>query len=175
MPVPGRRPGFFSRQSGRLSPQKQAHPAPVSEGDDLVADRVVPSEGGTGFVLVESPNSKMRARKALEREAAQAAQMNRAPPTPAQMRVNAPADHVETLVSESGGAGAGAGAGVVRPPVNRVKNLPHPPVGPVLPDFDDIIRTRPRGGSAGEMLSAEDTGLKRKTSLVKKFKDKMAM
>lgn len=58
---------------------------------------------------------------------------------------------------------------------NRVKTLPLPPVGQVMPDFDDIV-TRRRGMS-GTLTPGTDEegagGVKRKTSIVKRLKDRM--
>ncbi|KLT43630.1 hypothetical protein CC85DRAFT_327175 [Cutaneotrichosporon oleaginosum] len=45
------------------------------------------------------------------------------------------------------------------------KNLPQPPIGPVMPDFDDLVRGR--RGSAN--LLEEGAPVKRKTSVVKKL------
>ncbi|WRT67268.1 uncharacterized protein IL334_004235 [Kwoniella shivajii] len=56
-------------------------------------------------------------------------------------------------------------------PANRTKYLPKPPVAPVMPDFNDIMPPQ-RKNSPLEV--PEDTGLKRKTSMVKKLKDRMA-
>jgi hypothetical protein len=52
----------------------------------------------------------------------------------------------------------------------RAKNLPTPPVGPVLPDFDDLMVTRK--ASRSPALAAEE-GVKRKPSVVKKLRDRM--
>jgi hypothetical protein len=46
------------------------------------------------------------------------------------------------------------------------KNLPQPPVGPVMPDFEDLV-IRGRRGSAN--LLDEGAPVKRKTSVVKKL------
>jgi hypothetical protein len=70
------------------------------------------------------------------------------------------------------------------PPNNRVKNLPTPPVGPVLPDFDDLMVSRkasrspvpPTAGSGSGGAGAggaEEGGVKRKPSVVKKLRDRM--
>lgn len=58
---------------------------------------------------------------------------------------------------------------------NRVKTLPLPPVGQVMPDFDDIV-TRRRGMSGTLTPGTDDEGtggVKRKTSIVKRLKDRM--
>ncbi|RSH80339.1 uncharacterized protein EHS24_008915 [Apiotrichum porosum] len=52
------------------------------------------------------------------------------------------------------------------------KDLPSPPVGPVMPDFHDMVDHRRRVSAA----NADDAGVatvKRKTSVVKKFKDRV--
>ena len=70
-------------------------------------------------------------------------------------------------------------------PVNRVKGLPTPPVGPVMPDFGDLVISRSgslrRSGANSPSLvpdmQAQQAGggtVKRKTSMVKKLKDRMA-
>lgn len=69
--------------------------------------------------------------------------------------------------SVSGDLNPNAYSNVMRRPS---KNLPQPPVGPVMPDFDDLVRRR---GSANNYLSAEldpaGAPVKRKTSVVKKL------
>lgn len=47
------------------------------------------------------------------------------------------------------------------------KNLPQPPVGPVMPDFEDLVSGR-RSSSANNFLD-EGAPIKRKTSVVKKL------
>lgn len=64
--------------------------------------------------------------------------------------------------------------------MNRVKTLPTPPVGPVLPDFDDLMVSRkasrspalPGGGGVGSG-GGDEGGVKRKPSVVKKLRDRM--
>lgn len=54
------------------------------------------------------------------------------------------------------------------------KNLPQPPIGPVMPDFEDLVHAR--RGSASNYLAAEvapEAGIKRKTSVVKKIKERV--
>lgn len=51
----------------------------------------------------------------------------------------------------------------------RDKFLPQPPVGPVMPDFDDLAPRR-RSSTTG---FAEAAQVKRKTSVVKKIKDRV--
>lgn len=136
--VPNEKKGFF--RPGRAgSPQKQ--PSPFDEEE-------VPDN--SDFVFVESPNSKARAMRALQREqngsvdfsSSMAADMEMLADTPPK---NGPAQPV-------------------KPTKNRTKNLPTPPVMPVLPDFDDFMtaRTVPR-----------DDGVKRKTSVVKKLRERI--
>ena len=55
--------------------------------------------------------------------------------------------------------------------INRVKTLPTPPVGPVLPDFEDLMATRK--ASRSPALANEESGVKRKPSVVKKLRDRM--
>jgi hypothetical protein len=66
--------------------------------------------------------------------------------------------------------------------MNRVKTLPTPPVGPVLPDFDDLMVSRKAsrspalpggGGGAGGGGGGDEGGVKRKPSVVKKLRDRM--
>nr|XP_019042366.1 hypothetical protein I302_08969 [Kwoniella bestiolae CBS 10118]OCF21296.1 hypothetical protein I302_08969 [Kwoniella bestiolae CBS 10118] len=181
VPVPSadstKRPGFFSRTSGgnggRNSPSKKP-PIPTNlstvqsqvsspneiddnpldfsqegrEEEDLDAERMVPSGAGSGFVLVESPSSKARAMKALKKE---------------QEHQNHHHHHHRSGSNS---------AGVSSVPANRTKYLPTPPVAPVMPDFNDILPPPSRKNSPLEV--PDEGGLKRKTSMVKKLKDRMA-
>jgi len=56
-----------------------------------------------------------------------------------------------------------------RPSTN---NRGHPPVGPVMPDFDDLV---PRRRSSAQAYEPDPVGsnMKRKTSVVKKLKDRV--
>ncbi|WVF72058.1 hypothetical protein IAT40_006870 [Kwoniella sp. CBS 6097] len=140
------------------------------------AEELVPSGNGSGFVLVESPNSKARAMRALKKEQDH---------------------HLHHHRSGSHGHGLGHN-GTSAVPANRTKNMPQPPVAPVIPDFDDILPQRRgspleqdnygggggsgngsgsngngTGTSGGLSVNRGDDGLKRKTSMVKKLRDKM--
>lgn len=138
--APGEKKGIFNRSTKPSSPQKQAFVAPLEDEAGL--------PDHSDFVFVESPNSKARAARALQKEqsgpvdytATQAADMELLMDTPVQNGKPA------------------------RPAKTRTKTLPMPPVGPVLPDFDDLMPTR---------TVSRDEGVKRKTSVVKKFKDRM--
>ncbi|WVQ69976.1 uncharacterized protein L199_008200 [Kwoniella botswanensis] len=175
-----KRPGFFSRTSsggGRDSPSKRSVQPPIptnlfnsnvvpesssnetidenvlDEGerdDELDMEKMVPSGAGSGFVLVESPSSKARALRALQKEQSH---------------------HHHHHRSGSASAGTGNG-GVSNVPANRAKYLPTPPVAPVMPDFNDILTPPSRKNSPLEV--PDEGGLKRKTSMVKKLKDRMA-
>ncbi|OCF36475.1 hypothetical protein I316_01724 [Kwoniella heveanensis BCC8398] len=211
-----KKPGFFSRSSGRSSPSKRpgastGHSSTTSisgqagtgsgsntsglasgagsgtalatipsqsqnenaAGVDMYEDapeQLVPSGSGSGFVLVESPNSKARAMRALKKEQEAAA-----------------GHHHHHHRSNSNSQ---AQNGVPAVPANRAKYLPQPPIAPVIPDFDDILpQRRPSpldvsqqerneggggSGSGGLSVSRGDEGLKRKTSMVKKLRDKIA-
>jgi hypothetical protein len=101
------------------------------------------SPDGTDFVFVESPHSKARAMRALRKE-----QLSREQ-----------AEYWRTTTQ----------------PVNRVKTLFTPPIAPVLPDFDDIVppmRESPVGGSVDEPIGG-GVGVRRKTSVVKKLRDRI--
>lgn len=74
------------------------------------------------------------------------------------------------------GSSGGAGGGRLPPfAANRVKTLPLPPVGQVMPDFDDIVAGRTRNGSLTPGTDEEGGGggVKRKTSIVKRLKDRI--
>ena len=197
-----RRPTFFSRNSGKLSPQKgpplgthlSDEASPVTEEDNLAEEGgIIPSDTtGSGFVLVESPNSKARAMKALQREREEAARKSsgstsRAVPSiqsePLISLAAAPkGSHKNTNRLPPSDTSASLAAGAF-PPVDRVKGLPTPPIGPVLPDFDDLVvsRTRSRGRTVSTYEAAQskelgvqgEDGLRRKTSVVKKLREKM--
>lgn len=118
-------------------------------------------ETGSGFVLVESPNSKARAMRALKRE--QEAARNTA--------------NQEQITSTSSNNRSVGNAGNEQPRTSkRDKNLPligPPPVGPVLPTFEDL---QPRRGSGGDAFGGGDMDgapVKRKPSMVKKLREKM--
>ena len=105
-----------------------------------------------GFVVVDSPNSKAKARGAP----------TQLPPPATQGTEDLLDDDLE---DES-----------LRPPAfpaaNRVKNLPTPPVGQVLPDFSDLMVNRRQSRSPG--IEADSSGsVKRKPSVVKKLRDRM--
>ncbi|KAL1406826.1 hypothetical protein Q8F55_006235 [Vanrija albida] len=51
----------------------------------------------------------------------------------------------------------------------KQKGLPLPPVGPVMPDFNDLV---PRRGSAVE--ATIDNGVKRRPSIAKRFKERVS-
>ncbi|ORY27200.1 and other transporter-domain-containing protein [Naematelia encephala] len=48
-------------------------------------------------------------------------------------------------------------------PIDRVKRLPTPPVAQVMPNFNDLV----------DQPKRDDAGLRRKTSMVKKFRDRI--
>ncbi|WWC89899.1 uncharacterized protein L201_004828 [Kwoniella dendrophila CBS 6074] len=118
------------------------------EDDEEELEKMVPSGAGSGFVLVESPSSKVRALRALQKE-----------------REHSHGHHNRSYSNNDG---------VSSVPANRTKYLPTPPVAPVMPDFDDLLSPHPppRRNSPLE-VPTEEGGLKRKTSMVKKLKDRM--
>lgn len=130
-------------------------------GDDqhLANVNVLPSEqedssNSNGFVVIDSPNSKAKAR---------GAPTQLPPPTQGAQASEDLLD--DDLEDES-----------LRPPAfpaaNRVKNLPTPPVGQVLPDFSDLMVNRRQSRSPG--IETESSGsVKRKPSVVKKLRDRM--
>jgi hypothetical protein len=112
-----------------------------------------------GFVVIDSPNSKAKSKGAPTRL-----------PPPIYPPSGGP---TENLIDEND---------QLRPPsrsragptMNRVKTLPTPPVGPVLPDFEDLMVSRK--ASRSPALAAEESGnggVKRKPSMVKKMRDRM--
>lgn len=178
--MPAKRPGFFNRHSsggqpalaapvtGRSSPQKATYTNPIvpEEEDIEIKDQAVEADlpvTNGGYVFVESPSSKARAARALEKEKSK--------------HSRGPSSHLmgemEMLSGPlaSNNSNNNSDFGV---PKDRVKGLPTPPVGPVLPDFDDLIRTTSR---QRDTLAVGDeyggASVKRKTSMVKKLKDKM--
>lgn len=108
-----------------------------------------------GFVVVDSPNSKAKSKGAP----------TRLPPP-----IYPPDGPTENLIDEN--------ENNLQPPtrqrgstMNRVKTLPTPPVGPVLPDFEDLMVSRK--ASRSPALVNEESGVKRKPSVVKKLRDRM--
>ncbi|WVQ98833.1 hypothetical protein IAU59_005964 [Kwoniella sp. CBS 9459] len=207
-----KKPGFFSRSSGRNSPSKRpgagtGHSSNTSisgqagsgsgsgagsgtalasipsqsqhetgagvEMYEDAAEELVPSTGGSGFVLVESPSSKARAMRALKKEQEAASQHHQH------------GHHHHQQNQHQGGHGQN-GVPAAPPTAQRTKYLPQPPVAPVIPDFDDILPQPQRRASpldvsqekyeagGGLTVNRGDEGLKRKTSMVKKLRDKMA-
>lgn len=68
------------------------------------------------------------------------------------------------------------GSNVMRRPS---KNLPQPPVLPVMPDFEDLVAARRRGSSSKDYLAEVEAApgagnMKRKTSVVKKLKERVS-
>nr|XP_019013699.1 uncharacterized protein I206_01770 [Kwoniella pini CBS 10737]OCF52480.1 hypothetical protein I206_01770 [Kwoniella pini CBS 10737] len=186
-----KRPGFFARTSGnqsssggRNSPNKKpilphnsfsnssipttnsiTTPNDVfAEVDESLKDnlnkqgnpedfeKIIPSTAGSGFILVESPSSKARVLKALQKEQQHNHHHHH------HVRSNSHSKHDENGISTI--------------PANRAKYLPTPPVAPVMPDFNDILAPT-RKTSPMELGVPEEGGLKRKTSMVKKLKDRM--
>jgi len=135
--------------------------------------------GGHDFVFVDAPESKARAEHALPREQKEARGPRERVPsgddaglngTAASGLYGSQAGVVETLATPEGHAHSANPFG--EPDTNRgsngrsgggrVKTLPTPPVGPVLPDFNDLMPVR-----------ADDGGVKRKTSVVKKLRERI--
>lgn len=134
---------------------------------------------GHDFVFVESPDSKARATRALhsdQREKREQRERGLGSEGAGMNGTTGSAPHgikgetVETLADTNGSGQSvnlfdgldnnrgsnGRGSG------GRVRNLPTPPVGPVLPDFGDLMPVR-----------AEDGGVKRKASVVKKLRERI--
>ncbi|WVR05295.1 hypothetical protein IAU60_002309 [Kwoniella sp. DSM 27419] len=165
-----KKPGFFTRTSGRNSPKKSGSGTPgatapaLSQGDSGVAitttspdteadikldmedvaleHMALPTVSSNGYALVESPSSKARALRALRKEQE---------------------DARSTSTTTAASAPAPA----------RPKNLPTPPIAPVMPDFNDIVPP-PRKNSPLEVPGDAHDGLKRKTSMVKKLRERIA-
>jgi hypothetical protein len=160
----GRRDNSNPNGNGRNSPRKASTPG-LREEDIEEIDVSPVSPDDTGFVLVDSPNSKARAatlkavspsRNTFDDDQFADAPNSYDPDEPL------PASKLPNRV----------------PPfaVKRVKNLPPPPVGQVIPDFDDIAPAPRRQGSYDNRLDSgavDQAGLRRKTSMVKKLKEKM--
>ena len=188
-----KRPTFFSRNSGKSSPQKTS-PLGSTPDELTVLDEDIPEEAGiipsessgSGFVLVESPHSKARAMKALHKEREEAAR--RAAAASGLMdNPSVPSAQSEPMLSQSDNPRmppsdtmASLTYGV--PPMNRVKGLPTPPIGPVIPDFDDLVVSRTRSrqravstsdGQRDLGVPEDGSGLRRKTSMVKKIKERI--
>ena len=122
----------FPNDPTRISPQKNGASTAFDTDNP---EEMVPD--GTNYVLTESPHSKARAIRALQKEQSAREQ--------AELPTSRPSD--------------------------RVKTLPTPPVAPVLPDFDDII---PRRSSPGVNDDGSGVGIRRKSSVVKKLRDRIA-
>ena len=184
--IQSKRPGFFARSGDRNSP-RLAEPLPEMDLPELdVAEEggVVHSESGTGssFVFVESPDSKARALRALRREEAKRTQgmvsSQSQGPNPTNVGM-------ETLaMDDPSGMSHSETTPYFPPPMNRVKGLPNPPIGPVMPEFEDLAASRPssrsRGISASALPSSGESGgvessggVRRKPSVVKKLKDRV--
>ncbi len=172
-----KRPFFFRGSSvNRVIPQSTQQEEVLN---DLEAyeEGISPSasEGGA-FVLIESPNSKARARRAMTREkeaaitaaTASAAATDLASTTTATSSArSSPVDPVASSASEHFRLFHASSK-------RRDKSLPRPPpppVEPVLPTFDDL-QPQSRRGSTPEMMS-EGSNMKRKSSMIKKLREKM--
>ena len=59
-------------------------------------------------------------------------------------------------------------------PIDRVKTLPTPPVAPVFPEFISEPPTRSANPNEGFSGGSRGQEVKRKTSMVKKFRDRIA-
>lgn len=165
------KPPFFSRQSGRMSSYQAGDDQDITLNEPVLNTNSnshprYPSETTSnstdGFVVIDSPNSKAKSRGAPT-------QLPLPPPAQQQQQTE---DLLDDHLGESLHPPAPAF------PVNRVKNLPTPPVGPVLPDFDDLMvsrRTSRSPGIAGAGAGVEDpSAVKRKPSVVKRLRDRVA-
>ncbi|WVQ71714.1 hypothetical protein IAR50_001255 [Cryptococcus sp. DSM 104548] len=133
------------------APPKKASDDYVSTPLDLSEDkRQVPTN--PSIQIVESPSSKARALRALQKEAT----------------------HGKS--SSTPGSAPHGGSGLRRKPSTNA-----PPVAPVLPEWDDYwTRQGKKGSASGDSSLLDDGGqvkettqLKRKTSMVKKLRDRM--
>lgn len=125
------------------------------------------------FVLVESPSKSRKKQSISDGSGSGSGSVgeNGIPPVPA----------IPPSMSFRGGlASAGNTAPAQRRlkddsfrPLDRVKTLPPPPVGQVIPDFDDLIQRKPSPNNLGTGEETQGNGLRRKTSVVKKIKDRM--
>lgn len=86
-------------------------------------------------------------------------------------------------LNASNNSGSRGGNGESFRPLDRVKNLPPPPVGQVMPDFNDLSAYRrpsvsEGGGNTGSgglvvPVEQEGSGMRRKTSVVKKIRERI--
>jgi len=150
-------PPLFSRHQGQRS---VSYDKQQEEKEDIFQDaqeqlEVTPDfTSPDGYVVVDSPNSKAKSKGAP----------TRLPPS-----IYPPEEQLTENLIDDQPAGNARGAPAF--PVNRVKNLPTPPVGPVLPDFEDLMVSRK--ASRSPALAPEESGVKRKPSVVKKLRDRM--
>ena len=202
------KPSYFSRNSGRLSSYQSNKDEDLVAGANDEPTLALPTLSNShsqtpthvddGFVVVDSPNSKAKSKGA---------------PTQLPPPIDFSSQPSENLLDEgdfispsqtqsysqshSYSQSLGQGQTHLHPrsgergergergyqPKNRVKNLPTPPVGPVLPDFDDLMVSRkasrsPSGYSSqqpqgGGVAAGEAGAVKRKPSVVKRMRDKM--
>ncbi|ODO10758.1 hypothetical protein I350_01355 [Cryptococcus amylolentus CBS 6273] len=137
------------------SPAKEVNndhiPAPLDFSEQ---QRQVPTN--PSIQIVESPSSKARALRALQKEASLGKSSSASASVPAS-------------TPQSG------------PGLRRKPSANAPPVAPVLPEWDDYwTRQGKKGSASGDSSLLDDGGqvkettqLKRKTSMVKKLRDKM--
>jgi hypothetical protein len=144
-----------------------------------VAEEGVTLPDGQGFEFVESPDSKDRAARAIHREQREKRERRERGSSGEDAGMIAPVG----TISFAGKNGAGVVESIAESNGNvrsvdpfdvsnsrtgngksatATKNLPTPPVGPVLPDFRDLMPAR-----------ADEGGVKRKTSMVKKLRERI--
>jgi hypothetical protein len=155
----------------------------IIDGPDRSPHGLQRSDTDREFVFVGSPNSKStqapsRSYVAGKKGSTSPTYADGIPPVPA-----LPASLSQRGLS-SGSNGRGSGNGESFKPLDRVKYLPPPPVGQVMPDFTDISAyKRPSvadpgaagGGSFGSLSVDQEqgSGMRRKTSVVKKIKERI--
>lgn len=156
------------------------HPTTILSTTPPQSESARDMEGdGDGFVVVDSPNSKAKQRGAPTQL-----------PPPIFSRHQASEDLLDDDL-DNGNLRlpeSKSRSQATYPTKNRTKNLPTPPVGPVLPDFADLMVSRKasrspsgynqNGNSSGTSTgntppNQEEGGVKRKPSVVKKLRDRM--
>lgn len=192
---PNERDEFLASADGNpfVSPPHKSRtvhlvPAPAGNGgstsqfDDAVeeiTDRpgLSRSETDKEFVFVDSPKSKTRKQKEISAAAAVVDDIPPVPALPPSISYNgglSTSGHASRSNSRSNGTSTGEGFR----PLDRVKTLPPPPVGQVMPDFGDLVAHQPppnvRRGSNMEVGDGEGSiGVRRKGSVVKKIKERI--